>query len=105
MALWRRENLGAVQRQCKNLKELVKEIDALKLRVEQAMFRADKCAEEVEKWSSSVEGPIAEADGEISSLETWLQQASKEVEDQNKGMKKKGELVLVKRSLISRENK
>ena len=75
-------NLGAVECQCENLKELVKEIDALKLRVEQAMFKADKCAEEVEKWSSSVEGPIAEADGEISSLETWLQEASKEVEDQ-----------------------
>ena len=58
-----KRNLGAVERQCENLKELVKEIDALKLRVEQAMFKAGKCTEKVEKWSSSVEGPIAEADG------------------------------------------
>ena len=62
-------NLGAVERQRENLKELVKEIDAL-----------GKNAEEVENWSSSVEGPIAEADGEISSLETWLQDTSREVE-------------------------
>lgn len=46
------------------------------------MFKAGKSAEEVEEWSSSVEGPIAEADGEISSLETWLQDTSREVEHQ-----------------------
>ena len=82
MALWTRETWEQLNVKWENLKELVKEIDALKLRVEQAMFKVDKCAEEVEKWSSSVERPIAEAEGEISSLETWLQEASKEVEDQ-----------------------
>ena len=73
-------NLGAVEHQRENLKELVKEIDALKLKVEQTMFKAGKHAEEVENWSSSVEGPIAEAEREISSLGTSLQGTSKEVE-------------------------
>ena len=57
----------------------MKEINALKLRIEQtmfSMFEAGKSAEEVESWSSNVEGPIAEADGEIASLETWLQDTS-----------------------------
>ena len=75
-------NLGAVERQRENLKELVKEINALKLRIEQTMFEAGKSAEEVENWSSDVEGPIAEADGGIASLETWLQDTSKEAEHQ-----------------------
>ena len=35
-------NLGAVERQRENLKELVKEIGALKLRVEPTMFEAGK---------------------------------------------------------------
>lgn len=72
--------MGAVERQRKNLKELVKEMDALKLRVEQTMFEAGKSAEVVENWSRSIEGPIAEAHGEISSLETWLHDTSREVE-------------------------
>ena len=75
-------NLGAVERQRENLKELGKEINALKLRIEQTMFEAGKSVEEVENWSSNVEGPIAEAHGEIASLETWLQDTSKEAERQ-----------------------
>ena len=63
-------NLGAVEHQRENLKELVKEINALKLRIKQTMFEAGKSAEEVENWRSNIEGPIAEADGEIASLET-----------------------------------
>ena len=72
-------NLGAVELQRENLKEFMKETDALKLKVKQAMFKAGKRAEEVENWSSSIEGPIVKADGEILSLETWLQGTSKEV--------------------------
>lgn len=39
-------NLGAVARQRHNLKEVVKEIDALTLRVEQTMVKAGKSGEE-----------------------------------------------------------
>ena len=64
-----KRNLGAVARHRDNLQALVKEVDALKLRVEQTMFEAGKSAEDVGSWSSSIEEPIAEADEEVSRLE------------------------------------
>ena len=73
-------NLGAVARHRDNLQALVKEIDALKLRVEQTMFEAGKSAEDVGSWSSSIEEPIAEADEEVSRLEKWLVETNGEIE-------------------------
>ena len=73
-------NLGAVARHRDNLQALVKEVDALKLRVEQTMFEAGKSAEDVGSWSSSIEEPIAEADEEVSRLEKWLVETNEEIE-------------------------
>ncbi|XP_066028534.1 myosin-6-like [Pocillopora verrucosa] len=73
-------NLGAVARHRDNLQALVKEVDALKLKVEQAMFKAGKSAEDVGSWSSSIEEPIAEADEEVSRLEKWLVETNGEIE-------------------------
>ena len=73
-------NLGAVARHRDNLQALVKEVDALKLRVEQTMFKAGKSAEDVGSWSSSIEEPIAEADEEVSRLEKWLVETNGEIE-------------------------
>ncbi|CAH3153091.1 unnamed protein product, partial [Pocillopora meandrina] len=69
-------NLGAVARHRDNLQALVKEVDALKLRVEQTVFEA----EDVGSWSSSIEEPIAEADEEVSRLEKWLMETNEEIE-------------------------
>ena len=73
-------NLGAVARHRDNLQALVKEVDALKLKVEQTMFKAGKSAEDVGSWSSSIEEPIAEADEEVSRLEKWLVETNGEIE-------------------------
>ena len=58
----------------------VKEVDALKLRVEQTVFEAGKSAEDVGSWSNSIEEPIAEADEEVSRLEKWLVETNEEIE-------------------------
>ncbi|XP_066029903.1 uncharacterized protein [Pocillopora verrucosa] len=73
-------NIGAVARHRDNLQALVKEVDALKLKVEQTMFKAGKSAEDVGSWSSSIEEPIAEADEEVSRLEKWLVETNGEIE-------------------------
>ena len=65
-------NQGAVAWHLDNLQALVKEVDRLKLRVEQTMFEAGKSAEDVGSWSSSIVEPIAEADEEVPRLEKWL---------------------------------
>ena len=65
-------NQGAVARHLDNLQALVKEVDGLKLRVEQTMFEAGKSAEDVGSWSSSIVEPIAEAD-EAEWCILWLQ--------------------------------
>ena len=73
-------NLGAVARHRDNQQALVKEVDALKLRVERTMFEAGKSAEDVGSWSSGIEEPIAEADEEVSRLEKWLVETNEEIE-------------------------
>ena len=96
--------MGAVERQRKNLKELVKEMDALKLRVEQTMFEAGKKAQKRSKI-----GVIALKDLLLKLMEkfqAWRHGYTTPVgrlNTENKGMKKKGELM--RRSLNSRENK
>ena len=70
----------ATSRHRDKLQALVKEVDALKLRVEQTMFEAGKSAEDVGSWSSSTEEPIAEADEEVSRLEKWLVETNEEIE-------------------------
>ena len=73
-------NQGAVARHLDNLQALVKEVDGLKLRVEQTMFEAGKNGEDVGSWSSSIVEPIAEDDKEVSRLEKWLVETNEEVE-------------------------
>ena len=73
-------NQGAVARHLDNLQALVKEVDGLKLRVEQTMFQAGKSEEDVGSWSSSIVEPIAEADEEVSRLEKWLVETNEEIE-------------------------
>ena len=73
-------NQGAVARHLDNLQALVKEVDGLKLRVEQTMFEAGKSAEDVGSWSSSIVEPIAEDDEEVSRLEKLLVETNEEVE-------------------------
>ena len=73
-------NQGAVARHLDNLQALVKEVDGLKLRVEQTMFEAGKSAEDVESWSRSIVEPIAEADEEVSRLEKWRVETNEEIE-------------------------
>ena len=70
----------ATSRHRDNLQALVKEVDALKLRVEQTVFEAGKSAEDVGSWSNSIEEPIAEADEEVSRLEKWLVETNEEIE-------------------------
>ena len=73
-------NQGVVARHLDNLQALVKEVDGLKLRVEQTMFEAGKSAEDVGSWSISIVEPIAEADEEVSRLEKWLVETNEEIE-------------------------
>ena len=73
-------NLGAVARHHDSLQALVKDIDALKLRVEQTMFETGKSAEDVGSWRSSIEEPIAKADEEVSRLGKWLVETKEEIE-------------------------
>ena len=85
VGLWKRETQErsrdiATSRHRDKLQALVKEVDALKLRVEQTMFEAGKSAEDVGSWSSSIEEPIAEADEEVSRLEKWLVETNEEIE-------------------------
>ena len=73
-------NLRVVARHHDNLQALVKEVDALKISVDQTMFEAGKSAEDVGSWSNTIEKPIAEADEEVSRLEKWLVEKYERIE-------------------------
>ena len=79
-----RANTEAVGRQRDTLRNLVKEVDALKLQTEQAKFTEGVKCEDVAEWSRKVEDQVSEVDIEISLLEKWLEAQSLEAENQKR---------------------
>ena len=79
-----RANTEAAGRQRDTLRNLVKEVDALKLQTEQAKFTEGVKCEDVAEWSRKVEDQVSEVDIEISLLEKWLEAQSLEAENQKR---------------------
>ena len=77
-------NTEAVARHRDTLRVLVKDVDALKLRVEQAMFDKGDKLDDVAEWSRNIEEQVSEVDIEISLLEKWLEEIHLEAENQKR---------------------
>ena len=69
----KKENIDSIERHRDTLRALVKEIEALKLGVEQAMFNDGEGPENVAEWSEKIEDVVAEVDDGIKLMSNWLE--------------------------------
>ena len=97
--------MGAVERQRENLKESVKEINALKLRIKQTMFETIKVQKRLRIGGVTLKDRLLKLMEKLQAWRRGFKTPVKRPNTKNKEIKKKGELVLVRRSLNSRENK